>query len=1199
MELHNLIYDFVKQYGADTIRNPQIVGMMMDRLVFRGVENKCYLPLFRKMCKMGVLSQLMDMGQWKDDSIDDLKNQVQTFYQGPADIHYALESIAYALGWKKEIESSMAFNSNQENIEQQVGLTATAVKYIAHGSNKCIGTLIPASMAQPVHNQLNIIANEEGGVADFLMEELNIGSLDELEAKISGEQIDGVAMAIRQMRQGRGFILGDMTGIGKGRQLAMLLQWAVLQGDHPVFVTERSVLFSDLYRDMMDIGCGNLVPFILNKDAEARICDSTGVLVHGLPSPDEIEDFKTTHQLPAGYDFLLLTYSQLSREKDKNWKWEAVLDACKNSFLFLDESHNASGEDSNIGTFFREAVKVSCGVCFASATYAKYPSSMPIYAMKTAMAEANIRSDQLIEIIEHGGPILQEVMAKGLVESGSMIRRQRDMREVERVLHVNEDPIYISENRQRYDKVIELIRDIHDWQERFITPYLGIQDAEAILRTQCKVGKGEKFIARKTHVSYCRFSSRMTPVIRQLLFAIKTEDAIQETLRELKAGRKPIIQLNRTMESNYIGLYNKGELCKSSDFALLLLTCIEGMFHYNVEGVTQTGRKGATRQYRCSVSFDLKDLRAHPGNAEAENGYRFLTAKIRAARTQLPISPLDYFIQRIEKEGYKVGELTHRKLGLRYDVSLSVDAGLVGMPIKRIDKKKVAAAFNDGSIDVLVGNRTMASGISLHSSASFRDQRQRVVITWEQQDSADRQTQFDGRADRTGQMSHCAFRILSSPIPAEKRFLMMQERKLRSLNANVEANQFTSEAMIEDMLNPYGAKVALEYLKENPEKMELFSDILNMDACTSEEKQKFMGEFMRILGLLSCREQEEILTDLLNRYKELIQYLDEVGENELKSQVLPLKARLLKRSVFVNGRKNSNSPFGCDAMLDEVEVDVLRKPLAASQIIHLQGSLNDVDSIITSVENECQNKMCLIESYYQHLKQEAQAQLQATLLPGAAHYTPSRIEQLKERADNDSAKESQLQKVQESSLLLRNLLRSFKPGQPVGIPLSLLPDGAIDDEHMVNYVSVGIFLGFRMVGTKPTRSNIKAVFAVNDSRVRLDIPLTEEGKLQTIQQQTRYGFMYDVLKNVDIQHWDAMTSKTTTEKAYIVTSNLLLGIAAARSFGKKEKNRKLQAIARNKGRGHLIVYTDDMGRIRNGYLMPRMFHPSDVARYVG
>lgn len=66
------------------------------------------------------------------------------------------------------------------------------------------------------------------------------------------------------------------------------------------------------------------------------------------------------------------------------------------------------------------------------------------------------------------------------------------------------------------------------------------------------------------------FTLRMTPTIRQLLFSIKAEDAIQAALEQLKAGHKPIIQINRTMESNYTSLIqpgmamSKGGICSLS-----------------------------------------------------------------------------------------------------------------------------------------------------------------------------------------------------------------------------------------------------------------------------------------------------------------------------------------------------------------------------------------------------------------------------------------------------------------------------------------------------------------------------------------------------------------------------------------------------------------------------------------------------------
>lgn len=1191
-KFHTQLYEFVKHYGERFITLPQLTAMMDDEGLFRTFANKPYKLLFRFMVNEGYVKQFYDMGEWKEDEAEKIEQEVENRFYGNANIHYALQSIAYALGWITEVDDYD--DSGAIDICQNFGLEEDAVEYIAHGSKKCIGTLIPSAMALPVHHQLNVIAHEEGSVAEFVMSEMQIATRKELEEKISGEQIDGVAMAIRQMRNGRGFIIGDMTGIGKGRQLAMLLKWATLQANRPVFVTEKSVLFNDLFRDLFDVGYGDLRPFILNTDKEAKITDTNGNTIYNLPDELEMNEFRDTKKLPAGYDFLLLTYSQLSRERSKNWKADSVMDAIEGSYLIMDESHNASGEESNVGEFFREAVQKSCGVCFASATYAKYPSSMPIYAMKTAMGEADVSATQLIDIISHGGPILQEVMAKGLVASGSMIRRQRDMKDVERRLYTSDNVKDIATIQARYDKVIDLISDIHDFQDEFITPYLNSLSAEQIVCNKHKVSKNEVFIRRKTHISYMHFSLRMTPTIRQLLFSIKTDDAIQATLAVLRAGYKPILQINRTMESNYANLVQPGMALPKAEFALSLLNCLKDMFKYKALAATKKGK--AIKYYEVEKTFDMNDLTNFFNSDDANKAYDFLIKKINNTQTDLPLSPIDYFVQSLENEGYKVGEMTQRKMALKYE---SIKNGATGKTHafmrKKIDKKRMASDFNNGTLDVLIGNRVMSSGISLHCSDAFNDKRKRTVITWEHQDSADRQTQFDGRADRTGQLQHCSFVTLSSAIPAEQRFLMMNERKLRSLNANVEANQHADSAGF-DMLNKYGTKVAMEFLHDNPEMEIYFMDEGDNSFFKADDQSAFITHFMRTLGLLKCNEQREILDDVMHRYNELINYLDEIGENDLKPNVLPLNATLLNRSVFRNGKRNSASVFGNDAMLDEVEVDVLSRPLTSTQIKAILPTLTGTDVLVNQLKAHCKQKADNIRAYYIQLQNDATRQLNL-LHSSGAHYTPSHVAQLEERANNTDMMNAQIEKVETQTGLLCQLIKKFSNGQAVGIPMALVAEGEIEDNRLVDYVSVGLFLGFKVVGSRPTRSSVKAVFVVNDGRCRLDIPLTEEGKLTTIFNQTNLGVMRQRLSKVTIDTWDSLLSNSTRERAYIVTGNLLSGIAFAKQFGKNVGNRKLRQIAMNKGRGHLITYTDDMGRVKNGYMLSRMFRPTDLQLY--
>ena len=59
------------------------------------------------------------------------------------------------------------------------------------------------------------------------------------------EQVDALALALHALHQGRGFIEADETGIGKGRVLAGLAQWAWRERRLVLFLTEKPNLFSD------------------------------------------------------------------------------------------------------------------------------------------------------------------------------------------------------------------------------------------------------------------------------------------------------------------------------------------------------------------------------------------------------------------------------------------------------------------------------------------------------------------------------------------------------------------------------------------------------------------------------------------------------------------------------------------------------------------------------------------------------------------------------------------------------------------------------------------------------------------------------------------------------------------------------------------------------------------------------------------
>lgn len=139
----------------------------------------------------------------------------------------------------------------------------------------------------------------------------------------------------------------------------------------------------------------------------------------------------------------------------------------QDNVLVMDGAHNAAGE-SNTGKNLQEIVARTKGVTFLSATFAKRPDKMPIYAMKTAMSETNLDNEDLAEAIRKGGVALQEVLASQLVGQGQMIRRERSYEGIEVNYLTTEE--HAAKQKAIADAITEIMRDIIGFQEEYIQP---------------------------------------------------------------------------------------------------------------------------------------------------------------------------------------------------------------------------------------------------------------------------------------------------------------------------------------------------------------------------------------------------------------------------------------------------------------------------------------------------------------------------------------------------------------------------------------------------------------------------------------------------------------------------------------------------------------------------------------------------------
>ena len=1047
-------------------------------------------------------------------------------------------------------------------------LDTEKLPYRPHNTAFSLESVAPAHMVEAMDAVLSDIESQYGNIDQFVTDELGYNSVDEMHNALAAEQVDSVAMAIYQMKQGKAMIIGDQTGVGKGRQMASLIRWAVKQGKTPIFATQKADLFSDIYRDLVDIGSGNLIPFIFNARTgknKGEMVDANGEVVHrGLPDAKMKEVLKAG-VLPEGYDFVVLTYSQVNNGPEHP-KAKLLENIAKDNYLFLDESHTAAGE-SKTGECFQKAVASAKAVTFASATYAKRPDTMPLYALRTSMNEANVGMDELIDIIKRGGVTLQEIMSRELTNAGQMVRRERDMSDVVTDWVIVDDAKTSQVARDNYDRTINAFNAIIKFQEDYVNPTLK-GESEKVAREMKSISKTKG--TDKVGIDNTPFASHTFNYTKQLMLALKVDAIIDYVDREIKAGRHPVIALENTMESSYKD-FNDGEELDDTSFSRGLLKGLDSTLKYTIKN---NGDQIPGILYPSQLI----------GDGEAK--YYELQKFIYESTKDIFISPLDAIIDGLHKKGYRVGELTGRSKV----VSIEGDKAVVRNR-KDTDKKKLQREFNSGLLDVLILNKSAATGISLHASERFSDQRQRTMILVQPLSDINDYMQMIGRIDRTGQVHRGYYINLGLPIPAENRFLMMLSTKLKSLNANTTTSQDSesNEVKAPDLLNKYGGQVIIEYLRDNPDVYvkigEPLSGVSVDDLETYTANDETASKITGRVALLTIKEQEDFYDDVIRRYNDLINYLNDTGTNDLKINVVPLRAETIAKRVTSKGKDpNGNNPFAQDAYLEKVEMDVIRKPMKSAEVQKTIEKVNDglspdahLSKIADIVTAETSAKVDKEVERHNKATERVNAEIESHTKKVNKMDKLSEEEKQKVIEDYANTKiadiadkhSANLSKLRDAQKVYFDNLKLFTTGDTYLIP---------DNLETLTYstLSPAIFCGYKTKDSKITASTTFAVFAVLDGRRKIEIKLSEMSKLKNIYYATMQNI--GTAKSTDLSNWDSQMPNETRREGYILTGNILQAVADT-----MDENGNYT--------GQLVSYTDIDGNVRDGVLMPDNWNP--------
>ena len=1027
------------------------------------------------------------------------------------------------------------------------------VPYIPSSKSPAIETLTPVNMSEAIKKALADINEKHGLVDDYVSEKLGYTN-DELREYFSGEQVDAIALAINNIDKGAGFIIGDQTGVGKGRVVAAMIRFAMERGLTPIFVTEKPNLYTDMYRDLSDIGMSDMADRILITNANEKISlteDGDKAIRTTNKHNSILKQMADNGFLDSKYSAIFTTYDQTNKPGSAQRVFLEAM-AEKNGMLILDEAHKAGGSEGAQETnekyprsiWFRRLIQSAHSTFYSSATYAKRPSTMDLYS-KTDMRLAVDDIKDLSGAIAQGGVPLQQAVAAMLVEAGQYVRRERSFDGVEYATKATK----IDQVRAR-DVSISL-NQIKKFSEEFIEPAIAeLADQGAFDGT----GIGGMSAAAAPQISSVSFASTMHNLISQMLLSLKTQAAVDEAIyatkeiktedgKKKKESQKPVITLSNTMGS-FIEQYVEDNGLKPGDGIGLKFNDL--LFKY----------LDNTRRYTEKRPFGKKSETIHHYITDADLGPEGVKAFARVKKMifdmdldGLPVSPVDYMISKLKEAGLNASEITGRNHMIeyrpdgsqRYRMRSGKDKSIAG-------RTKTIFDFNTDKTDVLILNQSGATGLSLHAVPKWEghDPKPRVMIIAQAEANIDTHMQMLGRIHRAGQVKTPSYIQLMGDIPSEKRPAAVLAGKMASLNANTTASkdsEVTAKDVV-DFINKYGDKVVAGLMADFPEMhTAIGSPLKNSDRTESglEEEGAARKVTGRVPLLPTIKEQEDLYALIEEGYTDLIDQLDAMGENDLEAKTFDTDAKTLKKATVFDG-KGGKSPFTSNAFAEEVDMKKIGKSYSSEEVVNLlKENIFGLDSKEARTTEKSLNELAN-EGRDKHYDKSSD------VLNRFLDYRNGILDDIEDE-ERLRAQSSRLDAIRDD---WERVFYSSVPGSILEIP--------IGDTYFETVV-----LGVEQKGNPKNPLSLgtwKVTVAVPDSTRKLVVPFSFINRMESFSNNGKIN--ESVLSKFD------RSSQSARETRVIMTGNLLA------AFARYPK-------------GRIINFTDDKGRVRQGILMPAKF----------
>lgn len=1055
-----------------------------------------------------------------------------------------------------------AVADSRPNGPSDLGTNANQVGYTPASKIAPLGTLMPVNMREPVTQALAELEDRVGALDEYVARELGYepGTLG---TYFGAEQVDALALAVDSMTRGAGFIIGDQTGIGKGRVVAGVIRWALKNGKTPIFVTEKPNLYRDMHGDLGNIGMTDVRPLMTNGDEKIPLDDEGIAYLKSFTDHNVRLKRMADSGVLDGANMIFTTYSQMqSIAGAPTVRNEFLLRFAQDGVVIFDESHNAGGQEpggrskkkkdkeeggptkEGRAGFARRIAGLASGVFYSSATWAKRPEVMDLY-FKTDMALAvGGKVEQLAGAIEAGGVPLQQVVSAMLAKSGQYIRRERSFNGVE--YRTQETPV----DHVAAEAISRVMLQVSVFDK---LKKAAVAELDESVRDEGSIAGDNDSSKGSAGAKSTNFTSVMHNLIGQMLLSLKVDAAVDAALTDLRAGNKVVLTLASTMGSfikEYVAEFNvkPGDAVDVS-FRTLLERYLERSRY-----VTITKVDGSKTKRR------MTDAELGP---EALAQFRAVEKLIRSSKglDAPPISPIDYLHHKLRAAGYKTGEITGRTHILNYSADGPPKyATRSGKEVSAAGRSATISTFNGGQakapipadqrIDVVVLNQAGSTGLSLHASKAFGDQRPRRMYIIQPELNIDTHMQMLGRIHRTGQVVLPGYVQMVADIPAEKRPAAVLAKKMAGLNANTTANRksaVTSDTVV-DFMNEYGDEVAAQLMEDMPD----VHDMLGKPLKAKGDRYDREGAVAAVTGripLLPLADQEVVYGLLESNYKDLIEQADAMGENALEAKTLELEARTLSSTAIFQG--SGTSPFAADANAEVVDVKRLGKPLTSAEAMGV---------IRTGLKQAGQN--VAEDAALAQMAKAGQREMENVAREVAANYRAFHAEMMAaaETEEGQRAVDARLsggfRRWQQASRLL-HIGGSYRLQVADGATVMAYVTGIRKKDGVKNPVAAGAW---------------QIRFALADAARSVTLPLSklllpgESGEFKIgITAMDR-----DPITGQTVAEAMDAGQSVSREQRVMMTGNLLA------AFSKLPK-------------GQIVNYTDNEGRLRQGVLMPRGF----------